>query len=406
MGATHNEFIPAAILLENPGITLAEFDERIRQVGPFRDYRFDMIGYNSVNWHSLGIFTKYNNGQIGLAKEVLSMPVRKKSISPNPKDIWGVGRLEIIPRLGDNCWLEPEYLVNTYLGNRLENEHVARMNVFKKFRKGQELRKMEADEGHYYLNGNRVDIPKDNQDRNRCEMFIVEDILETGKSKIAEQDAEYQVLRLKLIVPEYRQERFESLEELAKAYPSLSPYRLFDFSQESGELSRGNRFNAKMKWLRKNKGYYLDTKSILDIKSLGIYDWLHADFLWGSIVLTAEAIKHEDWEMLEYCSGDERPGILAKFLVDHPESKARHDNSVMQFYDCKDACMRELSNSEWLRERALESWRKGLSPEQAKKEYELVCKEAPELIRIMERKRKYLRRCFSEKVDRSNEPPF
>jgi hypothetical protein len=406
MGATHNEFVPAAILLENPGISLEELDARIRQVGPFNDYQFKMIGDNSVRGYSLGIFTKYNKGQMGLAQEVLSMPIRAKSIIPNPRDILEIGRLEVVPRLGDNCWLEPEYLVNTYLGNRLEREHVARMNVFKNFRKGQRIRKMAADRAHYYLNGQRVDVPEDNQNMDCCEIFIVEDILETGKSKVAEQDVRYQVLRLKLIVPEYKQERFESLEELAKAYPSFSLDRLFDFSQDSGELSRGNRFNAKMRWMKKNGRYYLDTKSILDIKSLGIYDWLHGDFVYGSIALTAEAIKHKEWEMLEYCSGDERPGILAKFLVGHPESKARHDNLVMQFYDCKDACMRELSNAEWLRERAIEAWRRGLSPEQAKKEHALVCEEAPELIRIMEGKRKYLRRCFSEKVDRSGEPPF
>ena len=68
MGASHNAFIPAAILLDNPGITFGELETRIRQVGPFRNYVYEMIGHYTEakdfikddNWRYRLYFTKWN----------------------------------------------------------------------------------------------------------------------------------------------------------------------------------------------------------------------------------------------------------------------------------------------------------------------------------------------------------
>jgi hypothetical protein len=116
------------------------------------------------------------------------------------------------------------------------------------------------------------------------------------------------------------------------------------------------------------------------------------------IILTAEAIKHKEWEMLAWAGGDERLGIVAQFLMRHPSSKRRHDNALLQFYDCLDAYLNGMINTEWLIQRFLEPWRRGFSRERAKIEYRILCEESPELIRVVNERREYERRNLGERT--------
>jgi hypothetical protein len=399
MGASHNAFVPAAILLENPGITLNEFDERIRQIGPFRNYDSDMIGWRGVYDSSFDMANRFVTGPI-----CIGMPIYTKSLEPHSKDPWEIRPLEIVSRLAEDKWLSPEYRVNKFLGCRFEEEHECKLHVFRKYMRGNKLVKMDSEPAYYYLNGERIQVPKN--DTHSQKVFKILEVLDTGTEKVEGDERIYQRFKLGKIVPEYQQERFQSLEELTGAHPRFSLDKLFDFSQNSGDLAIGSPFFTSVRWTRKNGGYYLDTDYILKMKQLGRYDTLHADFIYTSIVLTAEAIKHKEWEMLEYCSGDERPGVMAQFLMAHPDSKARHDDELLLFYDCKDASLKDLNNSEWLRQRLLEPGRRGLTPEQHKREYELVCEEAPELIKRMEWRREYNRGAFRPVKEDKNELPF
>ena len=105
------------------------------------------------------------------------------------------------------------------------------------------------------------------------------------------------------------------------------------------------------------------------------------------MVLTAEAIKHNEQEVLGYAGGGEREGIVAQFLKSHPDSCTQHAIAVRHFWHTRDARRRGLTVGEWMRERICEPSNLGLSDETEQLDYQATLDDSPPKIERMMRKR-------------------
>ncbi len=380
MGAPHDAFVPAAILLENPGITLEEFDERLRSVGPFYKQHTSPFGRNSLIFN----LNPYRTGVLPILRDILRVESDLRVIEPIKKDRWSIPSLEAVPTPGMQSWLSPTYNVNKYLGTRQGEIETREGADYGDYKEGKEICWGLEQKNYFCLNGT---LQEDHKGMDRKNTFRIEEIISRTIKQIGAQQVPQAKLKLTRTIPVYQQETFETLGDLTKNYPKFSPARLFNLGQERGRLYVGHPFGIFLRWFKKSQGYYLDTKHLLEMEKLS-HDKISPDSIYTSIILTAEAIKHKEWEMVSYASGDERDGILAQFLMAHPDSKIRHDNQLIQFWDSKNALDNGLTNSQWLANRGIEQWRRGLTCEQSKKEFELICGAAPAQIRSMNQRRK------------------
>ncbi len=393
MGATHDAFVIPAILLDNPGISLEELAQkanRVRSV-PSRDL-FNSYESGGVSESLLFVNSdSYHQGIIALAKDSFGFDLKTSALNQDERDECGFNRLNIIPRHNSTKWLPPFYRVIDFIGEKIGD--IAETFCWPGVFVGDKIFRIEKGDSaialFYHKDGKVEEIRPKNSKRR----FLV---IEKGKSYMQEVvgGVKERAISIKVreLFPEYRIREFKTLKELLKKRPEFDPENLFDFSRTRGELSLGAQFyNVKLRWFRKNRGYYLDTEHLLDhVWKRSPGDINRSDFIYTSIVLTAEAIKRRYWEALDYCGGDERDGIVAQFLMKHPSANIRHKTAVSVYSQLRQQPNQTCLN--FMRDRILQG--AVLVGERAKQEHTAVKIDAPKQIQDMERRREYDRKAI------------
>jgi hypothetical protein len=126
MGKPHDLLIPAAILLDNPGITREEFARRLYLTDTERGVAdFYRMGNHRVNCLVGEITTdrKYHLGLFGLA-HILGLKARPQKVGNSEED--SVRGMEIVPRRigGTGRWLTPIYRFIEFQEYRYRDERV------------------------------------------------------------------------------------------------------------------------------------------------------------------------------------------------------------------------------------------------------------------------------------------
>jgi len=340
MGASHEFFIPAAILLENPGITIQEFSLLLNNIH-YPLYSPSHIGdrpllktYQDANYFHMGV--------LGVANAILSLPFRDEKLNRSI----GLKELEVSPRFNGSRWLNPFYRVIKKDGQVKGEAREIRifpglvLDVGKTISGWPEVEEEKPRE-YFFVNGEERVQEFEGKKKRR-----IEEVLRFEKPRKDIPAA--QIVIAREVYQRFRVDEFRTLSALLEHFPQYAPYTLFDFSQDSGELYAGAPYKFPhdlkpgIKWLRKGDKYYLD-----------IEDIFRRDFEdpYSSIILTAEAIKKKAWHCFYWCHGDEREPRDFRFQLDHPSSLKRRSREIYNWWLAKQAVRKNLTNTEWMRER-------------------------------------------------------
>jgi len=155
------------------------------------------------------------------------------------------------------------------------------------------------------------------------------------------------------ISSEWHQESFETLERLYRAWPQFHPNFIFDWSQQKGVIYSG--LFGKNNWLWKMIGgkYFLDEETFNKIPATMYRDDDRREGYpllgYVDLIMTAEAIKNKAWKLLSY-----RGQVhTEQFLRDFPNSLKQYKNAVEIAHLSLAAKSVGMSNSDFLRMRAL-----------------------------------------------------
>lgn len=406
MGAPNDGYVVAAVLFDNPGIKLPDLVERLNEIGSVGSiYDGENIPFSRSLKGSIFDGRRFHSGILGVSR-LLGI----KETGGESFDDWAenlhLARLEIVPRRGgDNLWIPPSYRINLPDGSSLGRVRTTAIYSSERLRRGDEISLFNSPHQRRVLKTVDGNIFEEMGEKATWK------VLKVSPSELTEEEKErfgnlkgQRMPKKKLVVareviPKGKRFEFDTLEELVLAFPEYAPDALFDYSQGSGEIqsyysSVSGRHYVYDNWVMISGGYYLDIRRMIE-------SGRESDFT--SMVLTAEAIKKRNWEVLKYCSGDERPGVVADFLVRNPDSNRRHKDAILYFRSVYDALKRGLTNADWLRERAFLF--RPLSDEAAREEYRLVVEEVPALIEQRDKRREYERKSLGASK-KSEDVPF
>ena len=96
------------------------------------------------------------------------------------------------------------------------------------------------------------------------------------------------------------------------------------------------------------------------------------DYVYSSTILTAEAIKKKEWQFLGYGSGTHHGLWDVELLANHPSIIIRHATALLDYWSAKHAEFQGLTNSDWIRERALNPGMRGLTREEVLNEVRIT----------------------------------
>lgn len=391
MGSYDYSFVPAAILLDNPGITKEEFTELLRKVPNRDNFRHNKFLRSCVNQGSVGVARLLN---------LQFTPEFTKTQEDNEdKGLNYLKRIVLGP---------PDNTVLHISAEKLSQEQVdfsVRLKFEKQWKRLFDYSIKQAEkqlsEGSTFsaMSGNtywttqlRIIFPSfyypaDHQnfrdmltlsDRNIGKDNVYVSFLSDLEEKIINKyDKNYGPnLRIKILESpkesaheefsnslkartlaqifklNYSPEKFKSEEEMISKYPRYNPLRVFDFSQESGKLWAGYDYDEEndsldprvLKWYKQNGRYFLDKDHLK--KTIGRN--------YTSLIISAEVIKKRFGEFgegfLDY--EDLRDDVRQKFFTDHPDSFSRYLRALHDLETSLNASYRGLTNSEFLRFRA------------------------------------------------------
>jgi len=340
MGASHEFFIPAAILLENPGITIQELSLLLNNIH-YPIYHPSHIGDHTLL--KIGQDANYfHMGVLGVANAILSLPFKDEKLSRSI----GLNELEVSPRFNGTRWLNPFYRVIKQDGQVKGDAREIKifpglvLDVGKTVFGWPEVEEQQPRE-YFFVNGEeRI------QEFNGKKKYIIEEVLRFEKPR--KDIPASQIVRARELSQRFRVNEFRTLSELLEHFPKYDPSALFDFSQDSGELYARAPYKIPrdlkpgIKWLRKGDKYYLD---IDDIFKRDLED------PYSSIILTAEAIKKKAWPCFYWCHGDEKEPRDFQFQLDSPSSLKRRSREIYNWRLAKQAVRNNLTNTEWMRVR-------------------------------------------------------
>ncbi len=312
MGYPYDTLVPAAILLDNPGITADEFIRRLDEV--------KSEGTRSWNYHEglhgLAVILK-------LLKSQEFEEAEKRNRDPE-LNFW-VKLLHIDGRDGLDKIV---YEITTREAERFPEAIVE--SHFSDYAEGR------IGDDHYVTG-----LPKGSQ------LFRVLEVLKEENPIIRDRSQVYcsQTLRVIPFRLIERKTNYTSLASLIKDHSEYDPKFMYDWSPESGEIWTGNADN-QFRWLRKQDGYFLDEQWVRDnvsrkgVRLLETYDW-------ADLILTAEAIRTKFWKVLQ------RRGLehMDEFLETHPEVKERYAEAIWDSHTSLFAKQKRMTHTELIRMR-------------------------------------------------------
>jgi len=345
MGFAYNDLIPAAILLDNPGINREEFvallnNTRSSSVVFKEDYEKKIRRARWDTYYPKWETKLYHRGLHGLAELLyLEKNPAFKKFQQSKNDQYGLKLnplfLIVVPYKVNNKWQPPKFKVVVHEKHALSKIHEVHEKSWNKLEKG------ELFTDPYY----------------NMSLMLMEEIL--GEKHIPSQEKqktddeedhspewEYH-LKVRYVSPLEKTRRFASLDELVKSYPEFHHDFMYDFSQNEGFLYSDFLQLGTFIWKQQAGKYFLHEETFNRIPvGMGEGPWKG----YTDLIMTAEAIKHQAWKFLAYCG---RRYLLDLFLKKFPDSAARRERAVWDAYTSLMAKKLKMSHTEFLRWRLL-----------------------------------------------------
>jgi hypothetical protein len=333
MGRTAHELIPAAILLDNPGITREEFVELLE---PFKywspDYGLKLHGIGRIlNLEKTEDFKKFLESEKhkvdsnGIAlEEILFMPMRQEAIFDS-------GQSKLI------TYGAPVFEVIDHQGYRLGDKKEINDLLSEPVKKGELFFNPIFSEHH-----------------------LVIEVLGIEKNPNAKED-DYKFkgrLVVRAVKKIFRTKKYTRLNSLTKDYPIFHPDRMYDFSQAEGKVSTDD-YVSNFFWTKTGDKYYLDTERTFDSIKAGIIlykdekGWLQRQYGYTDLILTAEAMKHRFQTIFEYVHADSQVRHMRRMFKKYPLSYERYKKAVWDSHSSLFAKDQGMTYSELLRWRLL-----------------------------------------------------
>lgn len=333
MGYPYYDLIPAAVLLDNPGVTRGQFVDLLNST----HCSHTMMGYSKyARWDSHGkgstyLASSFHKGLHGLANLLYLKETEKYAEFKKKKfDEFGLPieppHLSVIPRMEGAKWVSPKFKVFGHIENIIAKEqriveswscykHKAG-EVWNGQAHGLELAKIEKIIEEKFIGKKRKKYEDANSEPNYYYKFKVRDFKKITKTKI-----------------------FDSINDLVKEHPQFDPDFMYDFSAGNGRL-HADFFCEFYRWKKEGNLYHLDVDSTFsNTRILGKFSQ------YTDLILTAEAIKNKAWKLLSYRGKDQLTSFLKKF----PESAERREKALWDSFTSVYARDRKMSHSELLR---------------------------------------------------------
>src|SRR3989338_5666245 len=161
MGGTFDDLIPAAILLDNPGITLEEFRRKLSYTGPFKNrIQPSSIGNGDRMESICQVFGIYINPDL-YAQRFLGLPLRDPTMFlRKEEDPLRFKRLEYDPRASNWRWKSPIYRTIDFTGFIEETPKIVSSKIANKVAPEDKIwfygRDKEEEEYIIYINGKQI----------------------------------------------------------------------------------------------------------------------------------------------------------------------------------------------------------------------------------------------------------
>ena len=324
MGDSYVELVPAAILLDNPGLTREQFSKRL----------FDLRHLGLVG---------HNKGLHGLA-EILKLNYTEKYLN--------FKRSEINKYDNQGLRLSELFFYATASSDRVNkwNNHMDLKHI--QYRVKQHLENILGEEKKI-IDSTLIPVKENGIFRpihgSRGLVIKIIDFKEEGDFD------GHPLYKAELIVRPIREigktHTFYSINTLSKDFPMFHPDFMFDFSQSEGIISTGA-YQSRCFWIKKNNKYYLDKNKTFDnipVKAEGaMYNESNPRKLgYTDLILTAEGIKQNYTPLISSLGGpkDNKNPLLEK----SPESLARFTHAVWEGYVSMFGKSVGLTNTELLR---------------------------------------------------------
>lgn len=315
MGAPNHELIPAAILYEHPGLTRDEFIQALD------DTRCcDMLTCSpQCDWNDYGGEHEndtYHRGIFGLAEILGLQRTRYKTLFQQMCDETGFNQMpryfSIVSRKENEQWKEPGYRFLLHTHDTVSEP---------------ESKKGIISEGKMERGNLFYDWPHGN-------LYVADHIV--AQEQIADDEEDHNaVFRATLtgrrVEHMIEREEFDSLSSMLQAHPDTDPDLIYDFSQERGSFHAWLCTGCQPEWYQKNGRYFWDENALWQ-KALAHEQKKKTldlpQYLYSSLVLTAEAIRSKAWNLLCY------DGLRnqQRFLADFPEARLAYERKMQGWW--------------------------------------------------------------------------
>jgi len=322
MGYPYHELIPAAILLDNPGLTKEEFAKLLESTHYSEFTQF----HENDPWDSYSNpilsedFSLRYKGPYYLAS-VLTLPFRNEFLDFK-KETMDEHNLTVYPPFLSLDGTR----VRVHERNVLGDEEVVEDEI-----SVETDQTIPGERGLWYFRGIEG-----------CRGVVTRILGETYEVLPWGDEARCR-FKIRFIHPKYREEAFSSIDELVKEWPQFTPEFMYDFSQENGSFTVDLQKSTFL-WRQKDGRFYLDEETFNRIP-IGFTMTRPSRFGYIDLILTAEAIKNRAWKLLSY------RGLknLSSFLRDFPESRERYEKAIRVGYNSLYAKRKEMTVSQFLR---------------------------------------------------------
>jgi hypothetical protein len=311
MGVPYHELIPAAILLDSPGLNREELGEKLQEA----QYSAGQVPENAP-WDASEdgkSFTPEDLPRIlGLRYSETFQQFQEPGKDTNGMPL-SAPNLETDFQVAEGSLLAKRYKVISHIGNSL-GELISLPTDSSTIRAGDTASYIDnyLEETNYFVRS---------VDGNRAQVQEITALIKT--------------------------ETFETLEDLYRVWPQYRPENMFDFSQTNGRFNSG--WSEGFLWKLADGKYYLDEATLDQIPAgFSIRDLTMG---YTDLILTAEAIRHGAWKLLSYRGLSH----LGDFLREFPDSRARYEKAVWDSHTSLFAKKREMTYIDFLRMRLIPS---------------------------------------------------
>src|SRR3989338_6176458 len=268
MGAPNYELAPAAILLDNPIISIEDFAERLNEVRcsawwhckPKDTYRSWGRRQNGMSKEYTGEYNTFHRGRYGIAESILHLPESEEFLKRYPV-MYDFEGLKVMPpdfylqeKAGEDKWVEPSFQIRFHVGNKILEEKIMEYYSRKKLSAG---------------------------DISGCDMtgelYVVDEIIEEGKltEEILESGNYGWAYKMKVRTFDeiFREEKYKNEADLTEARPELAFENRYDLKAMGGVLypSNPNHLPGSQEffWKQQDGRYSLDEITFDRIKAEG-----------------------------------------------------------------------------------------------------------------------------------------